>query len=663
MSRGYLIFHLNLAFSSIEAQARPEVIRKCYWPLLRLAESTGIPIGIELTGWTLSEIKQLDSTWIEKFRAMLVAGQLELIGSGWSQLIGPLVPHEVNRWNQQLGLEAYQGILGVVPSIALVNEMAYSTSMIDVYVQAGYRAIIMDRDNIRLVLGLNDAPLSDTPSHALGGGSDYLPVLWSDSILFQRLQRVVHGDIPVTEYQEYLKERRDASGAPLPIYCNDAEIFDYRPGRFATEAQMHSQGEWNRMESVLKGLQHQLGFTWISPSAAVMDIDSQPKRIQKLTSIQQPIPVKKQAKYNINRWALTGRDNLWLNTQCHQIHQTLVAQGNEKAFEWKQLCELWASDLRTHITELRWREALKALQSFQSELDLAGRQDGLPQSDGEETFDSLTQDQGNGVEVSRDSEGIYWTVKTPKVHLTFNARRGLAIQSLAFQSHQFSPLIGTLGQGFFDSIDLGADYYSAGVVIEIPSERKRLTDLEWAQPILEQSESYVRIWATIPMGDFKLVKTITLDKTSESIQLGYSMDAMSRPVGSARFAILTLNAMQFSGPLAVGFRCGGTDREVFQIDSTFDHSQAVSPLVSSTSGIGSSDGKLVVGSRCRALELAWNPAKCAAVPMLIHRENNGKSLTRILFSQSELDDTSKPGGQIVQFDLNIQPTQPFSFAN
>ena len=51
MAQGYLVFHLNLAFSSVPAAARPDVIRKCYWPLLQLAAETGIPMGIEPTGW------------------------------------------------------------------------------------------------------------------------------------------------------------------------------------------------------------------------------------------------------------------------------------------------------------------------------------------------------------------------------------------------------------------------------------------------------------------------------------------------------------------------------------------------------------------------------------------------------------------------------------
>ena len=42
----FAVFHLNLAFSSIEEEERKSVIERCYWPLLALASTNG-PIGIE----------------------------------------------------------------------------------------------------------------------------------------------------------------------------------------------------------------------------------------------------------------------------------------------------------------------------------------------------------------------------------------------------------------------------------------------------------------------------------------------------------------------------------------------------------------------------------------------------------------------------------------
>ena len=382
MVQGYLIFHLNLAFSSIKTEARPEVIHECYWPLLRLAESTGITIGIELTGWTLQQIQLLDPLWVQRFRQLLQSNQCELIGSGWSQIIGPLVPYEVNFWNQKLGMDAYQGKLGVTPKLALVNEMAFSTGMVDIYAEAGYKGFIMDRDNVRLALGLGHTHLSTTPTHALGCGSQSLPVLWSDSILFQRLQRVVHGDIPVSEYMEYVKQRADQDHAVLHIYCNDAEIFDFRPGRFATESRFHSEGEWERLERICRRLKEDLDINWLSPSQAfqIQAATSKPNSCR-LTSVSQPIPVKKQAKYNINRWAVTGRDDLWLNTSCHQIHQELMRGGDTSRESWKALCELWVSDLRTHITSDRWDQSVKRVAEIRHGLGMDNRASEVKHSD------------------------------------------------------------------------------------------------------------------------------------------------------------------------------------------------------------------------------------------------------------------------------------------
>jgi hypothetical protein len=61
--RLFALFHLNLAFSSIEEEQRADVIARCYWPLLKLAEAQG-PIGIEATGFTLEGIEACDPIWI-----------------------------------------------------------------------------------------------------------------------------------------------------------------------------------------------------------------------------------------------------------------------------------------------------------------------------------------------------------------------------------------------------------------------------------------------------------------------------------------------------------------------------------------------------------------------------------------------------------------------
>ena len=144
----FAFFHLNLAFSSIEEEQRPDVIARCYWPLLRLPDAIGAPIGIEATGYTLECIQIIDPAWIAELRRLIGTGQIEFIGSGYAQLIGPLVPARVNRANLEIGQQTYAALLGQRASLALVNEQAFSAGLVPLYREAGFRALFMDWDNV-----------------------------------------------------------------------------------------------------------------------------------------------------------------------------------------------------------------------------------------------------------------------------------------------------------------------------------------------------------------------------------------------------------------------------------------------------------------------------------------------------------------------------------
>ena len=113
MLKLYCVFHLNLMYSSIEIEDRPKVIEKCYWPLLKLVDSLQIPIGIELSSHILENIEEIVPDWIVKLRQLLKERKVELIGSGYAQVIGPLVTGKINDWNQKLGLDVYEKILGL----------------------------------------------------------------------------------------------------------------------------------------------------------------------------------------------------------------------------------------------------------------------------------------------------------------------------------------------------------------------------------------------------------------------------------------------------------------------------------------------------------------------------------------------------------------------
>jgi hypothetical protein len=76
----FALFHLNLAFSSIEEEQRATVVRDCYRPLLALAKHH--PIGIEATAYTLEAIHTCDPAWLEELAALIKERRVEFIGSG-----------------------------------------------------------------------------------------------------------------------------------------------------------------------------------------------------------------------------------------------------------------------------------------------------------------------------------------------------------------------------------------------------------------------------------------------------------------------------------------------------------------------------------------------------------------------------------------------------
>ncbi len=333
----FVIFHLNLAYSSIEEEKKGEVVEKCYWPLLRLARKYNLPFGIEATGYTLEEINKIDPEWMAELRSLVTDGTCEFVGSGYAQTIGPLVPGKANRANLRIGNHIYEQLLGLGPRIALVNEQAYSAGLIQHYLDAGYEAIVMEWDNpFRFHPGW-DPEWRYLPQVASGQHGEEIPVLWNKSIAFQKFQRYAHGDMELTEYLQYLVSHTSDSPRAMSLYGNDIEIFDFRPGRYQTEAILDDENEWERIERLFDTLKGDERFNLTLPSN-VLEMLSEPIAGNRLSleSPEHPIPVKKQGKYNVTRWAVTGRALEWriiendelIPTDLHPICATANAPGD-----------------------------------------------------------------------------------------------------------------------------------------------------------------------------------------------------------------------------------------------------------------------------------------------------------------------------------------------
>ncbi len=617
----FALFHLNLAFSSIEEEQRGEVIARCYWPLLRLAEKCG-PIGLEATGYTLEEIAARDPAWIAKLRVLLAAGRVELVGSGYSQMIGPLVPARVTEANLAIGNETYERLLGVRPTIALVNEQAYSGGLVGLYLDAGYRALAMDWDNPGTAHPGWPAETRYLPQRALGADGRSIGLLWTNTVAFQKLQRFVHRDIEIDAYLDYVRGHQGPHRRALCVYASDAEIFDFRPGRYKSEEMLGRENEWTRMEEAFARLTDQ--FALVAPSG-VLDLADAPQAGQslRLETPACPIPVKKQRKYNLARWAVTGRDDLGINAACERIYRTLSAKSADQA-AWKELCYLWASDFRTHVTEKRW-------QAFTARLKAAEERWSSAKNAPAATLP------GTNVK-SRRIE-----IATSHVSARLDRRRGLALESVHFACHE-KPSLGGVPHGHFDDIALQADWYTGDCVFEAPGEHK-ITDLEWAPAqSWTAANGDVFVAGRIETAKGPIEKTLRFAAGEPRIDFDLTFHWTDWSKGSLRLGHVTLlgDAFDFTR-LTLATHNGGHAVERFALaGQTIEHGAPVSFLVSSSQGLGLTEGWAEIGDGRTRIRVEVDRSTACLLGMLTHKVSDGRLFCQLILSALELDDTRKP---------------------
>lgn len=627
----YNFFHLNLAYSAIEEEDRAQVIEKCYWPLLRLTKKYNLPFSIELSGYTLEVIQTLDPSWVQELASLVTDGPCELIGCGYSQVIGPLTPHELTSANLRIGHLVYEKMLGVRPNIALLNEQAYSSGLVPLYREAGYEAIIMEWNNPAREHPEWDAEWSYLPQRAKGTGGSEIPLIWNKSIAFQKFQRYVHGEIELTELCNYVRSHQSSSVRAFPLYGNDVEIFDYRPGRYMTEAMIHNEGEWSRIDRLYEALLQEPDVKFIKTGAvpALAELKGA-NHLLELTSAAQPIPVKKQNKYNVVRWALTGRDDLRINTRCWGLYEALKSNSSASDQDWKELCYLWSSDFRTHITDRRWETYVERLSDFERKFNVSARES------------EVSQKSSHQKSILHSRDGRYLDVEGKNLSLRLNCKKGLALDSFVDKTVSEAALFGTLNHGHFDDVHWSADYFSGHLVFESPG-RHKITDLAPVEPSITDTEKGLEVRCVIetPLGQIR--KMWLIDDERRKLVLRYCIDWKDPIVGSLRLGHLTVMPSALSnGQLRFSTHNGGRQPETFYLQSNIDHGKALSFLISATHAVALTAGQFVISDEDRRIEVRIKKEQKALAGMMMHRLIGDKTFTRYFFSALEHDDSTKP---------------------
>ncbi len=628
----YSIFHLNLNYSSIEVAQREEVIKRCYWPLLNLVEHTGIPVGIELSGYTLELINELSPKWVAEFKHLIQQNGVELIGSGYHQIIGPLVPAALNHANLYHGNHVYRNLLDCQPTIALVNEQAFSSSLIPLYLAAGYQCLVMEWNNSASVNSNWESEWRYSPQQAVACNGETIDLLWSDSIMFQQTQRYVHGEISRENYLAFMQKKSTNRNQALCIYSSDAEIFDFRPGRFHAETFLsQSADEWAKLRDLFVDLNQNIDFDFLLPSQILNKY--QKKQNQKKLSLARaslPIPVKKQGKYNLLRWAVSGRDDLQINTTCWKIYYAIC----EKEFSdrtWRDLCYLWASDFRTHITVKRWQAYQQCLQSMLRDFVHSNcAPKNMPEKKIVNRF--VTEKHNHLIHCENQN-----------LEVEINPKRGLSFYKIRFKALGDLFALGTIPHGYYDQIDYVADWYTGHYTFETIAKHK-LTDLSELEYTSRQHDSMFEFSTMIrnEIGDIR--KNIIFHDAA--ITLEYQFDIEISSPGVLRCAYMSFFPEFFDmQTLYIEVFNGGDEPDRFAINQTVDHGAPISHLVSAKTGFGDTTGEIRIGDCYKVIKFNTDKSQCASIPMLKFEPIGDSYFLRLFYSLQEMDDTSVNQGR------------------
>lgn len=624
----YSFYHLNTSFSSIEKENIPNLINKCYWPLLKLIEKNlDFKIAIEASGKTISDINSIDSKWVKTFSKLIISKKCEFIGSGYCQIIGPSVPEEITEKNIKFGNEVYLKLLKIKPNLGLVSEQVFSKSMIKIY-KKYFKAIFLDWINAKKCLKYSSKK-DQRPSFVKDDYGNKISVIWTNSLSFQKFQRFIFGEINLNNYINYINSEK--SSKFLCIYSNDCEIFNFRPKRFSTELTL-LENEWEKIGKLYQKLKQQNKLKFCFPSYALNYND---KKVLCINNDANPILTKKQEKYNINRWVVSGRDNYTINRDCWRIYSLLTKKKHTSKDKWKRLCEYWSSDFRTHCTDKKYNKVIK---SIKKDLDLLGGfRNKIKSNNNKVTY----LDKKNYLENNN-----FLKFENEKTKIILNKKKGLAIDSFVVKKISNKSLFGTLYQGNLKSLVNQSDFFSGHFNL-FDKNLNKITDLSFSKKkytILKDKDKTFLVEFTQKITSSIVVKKkIKINLNKSELNLSYEFQNFSPKV--LRVFNTTINPDAFSKK-NLKFLCknGGNKFEKFSLKNNFNHGkyvQDVTKFTSSNNSLQMTDGKLIIGDNKKQLIFAIIKAENPAVGVIEFENLKNKYFLRSSFSLRESDDTFK----------------------
>lgn len=212
--------------------------------------------------------------------------------------------------------------------------------------------------------------------------------------------------------------------------------------------------------------------------------------------------------------------------------------------------------------------------------------------------------------------------------------------------------IGGLAHGYFDDIALQADWYTGDCVFEAPGEHK-ITDLDWCEARIEKQQNGDTIaHASVDTPKGRIEKQMRFHGAQRRIDFDISFHWTDWGKGVLRLGHITLLPDAFALDRLRFATTNGGSRESFLLHGrTIDHGASVSFLVSSSHGLGMTDGWVEIGDDRTRLRVDVDRATAPLLGMLTHRpakrgDGSAGLFCQLQLSAMELDDTRKPSAYL-----------------
>ena len=145
--------HANIQYSQLPPERRLWVIENCYEKLFDLIRAGDYKIAFEASGITIEEMAKKAPGCLNKLKELIAQGKVEPVSSPYIHFMLANVPKEVGAHSLKHSLDVWEKYVGKRPEIGWNPECGWADYILEIYKEAGIKALVMDADSFFLSFG------------------------------------------------------------------------------------------------------------------------------------------------------------------------------------------------------------------------------------------------------------------------------------------------------------------------------------------------------------------------------------------------------------------------------------------------------------------------------------------------------------------------------